>query len=110
MSLYLLFNLVALLRFTSERAIRSRRKIWWFSYMTLPIGYGYHNLRPKVRISRITNVDASKASLAQKQGDLKKLQIAAESNAATELEVEHAKMDMKIAALSLEPAFGKCQK
>jgi len=51
-----------------------------------------------------THMLAAEASLAQKQVDLKKLQIAAERNAATELEVEHAKLDVRIAELSLKLA------
>jgi len=51
-----------------------------------------------------THILAAEASLAQKQVDLKKLQIAAERNAATELEVEHAKLDVRIAELSLKLA------
>lgn len=51
-----------------------------------------------------THILAAEASLAQKKVDLKKLQIAAERNAATELEVEHAKLDVRIAELSLKLA------
>lgn len=53
----------------------------------------------------MTNIEAGKASLAQKKVDLQKLEIAAARNAATELEVEHAKLDVKIAELSLELAL-----
>lgn len=53
----------------------------------------------------MTNIEAGKASLAQKRVDLRKLEIAASRNAATELEVEHAKLDVKIAELSLEVAI-----
>jgi RND family efflux transporter MFP subunit len=52
----------------------------------------------------LTNIQAAEASLAQKRVDLKKLEIAAERNAATELEVEHAKLDVTIAELSLKLA------
>jgi RND family efflux transporter MFP subunit len=51
-----------------------------------------------------TQIRASEASLAQKRVDLKKLETAAARNAATELEVEHARLDAKIAELSLELA------
>lgn len=49
-------------------------------------------------------VEASEASLAQKQVDLKKLEKAAALNAATPLEVEHAKLDVKVADLSVKLA------
>jgi membrane fusion protein (multidrug efflux system) len=49
-----------------------------------------------------TRIEASKAALAQKQVDLKKLERAAARNAATELEVEHARLEFKMAELSLE--------
>lgn len=52
----------------------------------------------------MVNIEAGKASLAQKRVDLQKLETAAALNAATELEVEHAKLDVKIAELSLELA------
>lgn len=51
-----------------------------------------------------TNIQAAEASLAQKKVDLKKLEKAAALNAATDLEVEHAKLDVTIAELSLEVA------
>jgi membrane fusion protein (multidrug efflux system) len=50
------------------------------------------------------NVQASEASLAQKEVDLKKLEKAAALNAATALEVEHARLDVKIAELSVKLA------
>ena len=53
----------------------------------------------------LTQIQAAEASLAQKRVDLKKLQIAAELNAATELEVEHARLDVTIADLSLKVAI-----
>jgi len=53
----------------------------------------------------MTNIEAGKASLAQKRVDLEKLERAASLDAATELEVEHAKLDVKIAELSLEVAI-----
>jgi RND family efflux transporter MFP subunit len=52
-----------------------------------------------------TNIEAAEASLEQKKVDLKKLEIAAGHNAATELEVEHAKLDVRIAELSLKLAI-----
>ena len=52
----------------------------------------------------MTHIQAAEASLAQKQVDLKKLERAAERNAATELEVEHAKLNVRIAELSLQVA------
>jgi RND family efflux transporter MFP subunit len=50
------------------------------------------------------NIQAGEASLAQKEVDLKKLEKAASLNAATALEVEHAKLDVKIADLSVKLA------
>ncbi len=49
-----------------------------------------------------TRIEASQASLAQKEIDLKKLERAAARNAATELEVEHARLELKMAELSFE--------
>jgi membrane fusion protein (multidrug efflux system) len=49
-----------------------------------------------------TQIRASEASLAQKKVDLQKLEKAAASKAATALEVEHARLDVTIAGLSLE--------
>jgi RND family efflux transporter MFP subunit len=51
-----------------------------------------------------TQIQAGVASLAQKRVDLRKLQKAAAQNAATELEVEHAKLSVKMAELSLQLA------
>jgi RND family efflux transporter MFP subunit len=51
-----------------------------------------------------TQIQASDASLAQKKIDLQKLEKAAAQNAATELEVEHAKLSVKMAELSLKLA------
>lgn len=51
-----------------------------------------------------TQIEASEASLAQKKIDLKRLEWAASRKAATDLEVEHAKLDVKIAELSLKVA------
>jgi len=58
----------------------------------------------KAQSEDTTQVQASEASLAQKKVDLEKLQKAAASNAATFLEVEHAKLDVTIAQLSFELA------
>jgi RND family efflux transporter MFP subunit len=52
-----------------------------------------------------SDIEAGKASLAQKQVDLQKLETAAAREAATELEVEHARLDVKIAELSLDVAI-----
>ena len=51
-----------------------------------------------------TQIQASEASLAQKRVDLQKLEKAAASNAATELEVEYAKLNVTMAELSLKLA------
>lgn len=51
-----------------------------------------------------TQIRASEASLAQKKVDLQKIEKAAAGNAATALEVEHARLDVTIAELSLELA------
>jgi RND family efflux transporter MFP subunit len=51
-----------------------------------------------------TQIQASEASLAQKRVDLKKLEKAAARNAATELEVEHARLDVTMAELSVQLA------
>jgi len=58
----------------------------------------------KAQSDDMTQIRASEASLAQKKVDLEKLEKAAASNAATFLEVEHAKLDVTIAQLSLELA------
>jgi len=58
----------------------------------------------KAQSEDVTQMRASEASLAQKKVDLEKLQKAAASNAATFLEVEHAKLDVTIAQLSFELA------
>jgi RND family efflux transporter MFP subunit len=52
----------------------------------------------------MTQIRAGEASLAQKKVDLQKLEKAAAGNAATALEVEHAKLDVRIAELSLDLA------
>jgi len=51
-----------------------------------------------------TQIQASQASLDQKSLDLKKLEEAAVSHAVTELEVEHARLDVRIAELALQMA------
>lgn len=51
-----------------------------------------------------TQILATEATLEQKKVDLKRLVWAAERGAATELEVEHAKLDVRIAELSLKMA------
>lgn len=58
----------------------------------------------KAQADDTTQIRASEASLAQKKVDLEKLEKAAASNAATFLEVEHAKLEVTIAQLSLELA------
>jgi len=58
----------------------------------------------KAQSEDTTQIRASEASLAQKRVDLQKLEKAAASNAATALEVEHAKLDVTIAQLSLDLA------
>ncbi|MCH8194337.1 MAG: efflux RND transporter periplasmic adaptor subunit [Planctomycetes bacterium] len=55
----------------------------------------------KAQSENLTQIMASEASLAQKKVDLKKLTKAAQLLAATELEVEHAQLDVRIAELSL---------
>jgi len=58
----------------------------------------------KAQSDDTTQIRASEAQLAQRRVDLKKLEKAAARNAATELEVEHAKLSVQIAELSLELA------
>jgi len=58
----------------------------------------------KAQAEDTTQIQASQASLDQKKLFLKKLQKAAERGAATELEVERAVLDEKIAELSLKVA------
>ena len=58
----------------------------------------------KAQSEDFTQIMASQASLAQKKVDLKKLTKAAQVFAATELEVEHAQLDVRIAELSLDLA------
>ncbi len=54
----------------------------------------------KAQAENTTQIQAAEASLAQKRVDLAKLEKAAASNAATMLEVEHARLDVTIADLS----------
>jgi len=54
--------------------------------------------------NNLTNILAAETLLAQKQVYLKKIMLAAQRNAATELEVEYAKLDARIAELSLKLA------
>lgn len=58
----------------------------------------------KAEAEDATKIRAAEAQLAQKQVDMKKTQEAAEKNAATEMELEHAALDVTIAKLSLELA------
>jgi len=58
----------------------------------------------KAQSEDMTQIRASEASLEQKKVDLQKLEKAAASKAATALEVEHARLDVTIAQLSLELA------
>jgi len=51
-----------------------------------------------------TQIQASDASLAQKKVDLEKLEKAAAHNAVTQLEVEHARLSVRMAELSLQLA------
>jgi multidrug efflux system membrane fusion protein len=55
----------------------------------------------KAQADDLIQIQAAEASLEQKKVDLAKLEKAAASNAATSLEVEHARLDVTIAALSL---------
>ena len=56
----------------------------------------------KAQADDTTRIRAAEAQLAQKQVDLKKIEWAAARGASTELEVEHAKLEVTIAELSLE--------
>lgn len=58
----------------------------------------------KAQAEDTTQIRAAEASLAQKTIDLAKMEKAAASKAATTLEVEHARLDVTIAELSLELA------
>ena len=52
-----------------------------------------------------TKIQAADASLAQKKVDQKKIETAAAHNAATELELEYAKLNVTVAGLSLQVAI-----
>lgn len=58
----------------------------------------------KAQSEDTTQIRAGDASLAQRRVDLQKLEKAAAGNAATALEVEHARLDVTIAELSLDLA------
>lgn len=58
----------------------------------------------KAQAEDMIRIKAAEAQTEQKKVDLKKLQQAAERGAATELEVEHARLDVTIAELSTELA------
>jgi RND family efflux transporter MFP subunit len=58
----------------------------------------------KAQSDNIAEIEAGKASLEQKKLDLKKLEWAAKRGAATEQEVAHSKLAVKIAELSLQIA------
>lgn len=60
--------------------------------------------RIEAQSNNTSQLQASEASLAQKRVDLQKLEKAAARDAATELEVEHAKLEVMMAELSLEIA------
>jgi RND family efflux transporter MFP subunit len=54
--------------------------------------------------SNTTDIDAAIASLEQKKVDLRRIEEAARGRAATDLEVEHARLDVKIAELTVQAA------
>ncbi len=56
----------------------------------------------KAQAEDTIRIKAAKAQLDQKKVDLKKIRWASKQGAATELEVEHARLDVTIAELSLE--------
>lgn len=58
----------------------------------------------KAQAEDTTQIRAAEASMAQKKVDLARLEKAAASSAATALEVEHARLDVTIAELSLQLA------
>ena len=58
----------------------------------------------KAKAEDTTKIEAAEAQLAQKKVDLKRLQWAAQRGAATKLEVDHARLDVVIADLSLKLA------
>ena len=64
----------------------------------------------KAQAEDTTRLRAAEAQLAQRRVDLKKTEAARKQGAATDLEVDHAKLDVTIAELSLELAqFEKTQ-
>jgi RND family efflux transporter MFP subunit len=58
----------------------------------------------KAQAEDTSQVEAAQASLEQKRVDLKRIEWAAERGAATDLEVEHARLEVRIAELSLKVA------
>ena len=58
----------------------------------------------KAQAEDTTRIKAAEAQLDQKRVDLKKTEFARKQGAATDLEVDHAKLDVTIAELSLELA------
>lgn len=58
----------------------------------------------KAQAEDTTRLQAADAQLAQRRVDLKKTEAARKQGAATDLEVDHARLDVKIAELSLELA------
>jgi RND family efflux transporter MFP subunit len=58
----------------------------------------------KAQSEDTTQIEAAQASLDQKRVDLKRIEWVAGRGSATELEVEHAQLDVKIAELSLKVA------
>jgi len=52
----------------------------------------------------VSQIETAQASLEQKRVDLKRIEWAAEKGAATDLEVEHARLDVRIAGISLRVA------
>ncbi|MFC1765292.1 efflux RND transporter periplasmic adaptor subunit [Planctomycetota bacterium] len=61
-------------------------------------------LQLQAESENITRIDASEASLQQKRVDLQRIEKAANRNAATDLEVQHAALEARIAELSLHLA------
>ncbi len=56
----------------------------------------------KAQADSVVRIDASKAQLEQKKADYEKMQIAFRKKVASKLEVEHARLDVTIAELSLK--------
>jgi RND family efflux transporter MFP subunit len=61
-------------------------------------------LQLKAKAVNRTRIDAAAAELAQKEEDLKKIEGAKKKGAATDWELEHARLNVKIAELSLQMA------